>query len=122
MLLEQMCQAGERVITQVFVIYRVVLQRFDQRQQVVRFVDENSIVVQQLQNILDDAVDIIDVCEAVGRCDDLGSAVFTDNLGDGLLIKEGNQSWDIPIVGKITSIRWLIERSHGFREIDATGS
>ena len=45
--LEQRAQAVERVVAQVLVVDRVVLQRLDQRRQVVRLRDEHAVVAEQ---------------------------------------------------------------------------
>ena len=70
------------------VVDGVVLQRLDQRQQVVRLRDEDPIVVQHRQDRFDDLVDVLDVREHVGRRDDLRAPVLLDDLRGGLRPEE----------------------------------
>jgi len=83
--LEQVLDAAHRVVAQVLVIDRVVLQHFEELDEIVRFRDEHAVGRQHLDDAFDDGVNILDVGEAVRAGDDLGGAVlFLHLTGDGL--------------------------------------
>ena len=60
----------DRIVPQVFVVDRVVLARLQEAHQVMRFRNENAVLVQQQQNRLHDLVDVLDMGENIGGRDD----------------------------------------------------
>jgi hypothetical protein len=70
--IKQVLQALQRVVAQVFVINRVVLQRFNQPNEIVRLGNEHAVVVHQMQNEVDDLMDVLYVGEHVRRRHDRG--------------------------------------------------
>src|ERR1700730_13092025 len=74
--LEQMLQRGHRVITQLLVIDGVVLQSFNQRQEVMGFRNENAVPRKQIVDAIDDFMNVFDMSKDVRGGNDLGFAVF----------------------------------------------
>ena len=66
---EQVGEAGEGIVAEVLVIDGVVLDRVQERHQVVGFRDEHAVVGDQRQDAVDYVVDVLDVGEAVGGGD-----------------------------------------------------
>src|SRR5262245_64838732 len=81
---EKVCEARERVVTQVLVIDRVVLQPFQQADEVVRLGDEHAVRAKEIENGLDDRMHVLDMREAIRRRDDACGAVLAPDLGRGL--------------------------------------
>src|SRR2546427_11101483 len=73
---ENMTETAQRVITQMFVINRVILQRLDEIQQVVRFRDENAVRPQHRFHGRDNLMDVTDVSKYVGSCHDARAPMF----------------------------------------------
>ena len=66
----------------------VVLERFQERKEVVRFANEDAIVVKQRKHAIDNVVNILDVREDISGGDDLGFPLLSDSLfGYGLIKK-----------------------------------
>ena len=61
-------------------IDRVVLQRLDQIEQIVRFGDEDAVRRQQFDDAVGDAVDVADMREDIGRGDDLCRTALRPHL------------------------------------------
>ena len=68
---EQMREARERIIAQMLVVDRVVLQLVEQADQIMRFRDELAVGRQQVEDALDDRMYVLDMREAIGGSDDL---------------------------------------------------
>ena len=77
-----------------FVINRVVLERFEERTKIMGLGDENTIVAQEGQNSGHDVVDIFDVGENVRRRDDLSFSLFSRRLSRDFLCKKRNHRWN----------------------------
>src|SRR5437588_2654556 len=73
-----MQQNCERVQEKMFVINRVVLERFEDRTKIMGLGDENTIVAQEGENSSHDVVDIFDVRKDVRSRDDFGLAFVRD--------------------------------------------
>src|SRR5205814_829257 len=72
-----------------FVINRVVLERFEERAKVMGLANENTIVAQENENSRHDVVNIFDVGEDVRRRDNLSFSLFSRRLlRDSLLAKQ----------------------------------
>src|SRR5438270_2629962 len=80
-------QTCERVVAKMFVINRVVLERFEERTKIMGLGDENTIVAQEGENSSHDVVDIFDVRKDVRSRDDFGLAFFLDYVL-GYLLRE----------------------------------
>ena len=104
---EQIGDAHERVVAQVLVVNRVVLQRLDERHQIVRLGDEHAVGRQHREHAVDDLVDAFDVREDVRRGDDLRNPAFPDDApGDGGAEKAHDRP-DAPLVREIGHQRRL---------------
>src|SRR5947207_16017373 len=73
-----------------FVINRVVLERFEERAKVMGLANENTIVAQENENSRHDAVNIFDVGADVRRRDNLSFSLFSRRLLSGPLVKKRN--------------------------------
>ena len=104
---EQVLEASHRIVAQVLVIDRVVLQRVEQADEVVRFRDERAIWGQHLDDAIDDCVHVLDVCEAISGGDNARRAIFflhlTRHLGAEIAFDGGNgaRDGDIADVGRL---------------------
>ena len=71
---------AERIVAQMLVIDGVVLQRVEQRNEIVRFRDEHAVVLQHLDDAVDDGVHVLDMGETIGGGDDACRPVLTLDL------------------------------------------
>src|SRR5450755_434275 len=74
--LEKMLEARRRIITQVLVIDRVVLQGVEEADQVMRLRDKHAIRFQHFDNTINDGMDVLNMCEAIGGRDNAGRPVI----------------------------------------------
>ena len=66
---KKMGESGKRVISQVFVVDRVVLKRIDQGNQVMIFRNENTVIDEQGQDSFYDIVDVFDMGKTISGRD-----------------------------------------------------
>ena len=99
-----MREAADRIVAQMLVIDRVVLQVVEQPDQIVRFRDEHAVGRQHLDDALDDRVHVLDMREAVGRGDDLGGAVLVLHLARDLLGEVALDRRDAALVGDLGDV------------------
>src|SRR5205809_6977129 len=92
--------ALERVMAEMLVVNRVVLERLDQRYQVVRLGDEDPIVCEQGEDAFHDIVDALDVCEYIGRGDDTGLSAFIDHTYGRFRADETQDRPNATLVGR----------------------
>ena len=85
----------------------VVLQGFDQAQEVVRFGDEDSLFVEKEQNTFDDLMDVFDVGKDIGGGDDGCGALFVEELAGHFSVKETEFCFDAALIGQVCHIAWL---------------
>src|SRR5690606_38091709 len=105
--LEQRLQAVQRIIAQMLMIDRVVLQLVEQRDQVVRFRDEHAVWCEQFKNAVDDGVYVLDMGKAVGGGHDTRGAMRLFNCACDVgpeIVLEGR---DAALVGDVSDIGWL---------------
>src|SRR5437899_11686113 len=69
--LQKIFEAGQRVVAEMLMIDRVVLERFQQRSKIMGFANEDAGIAEQHENARDDIVNVFDVCENVSRRDNL---------------------------------------------------
>src|SRR6202011_1464733 len=96
-----------------FVIDRVVLERFQKRSKIMGFANEDSRVAEQRENAGHNVVNVFDVGENVRRRDDLSFSLFRRRLLRDLLIKKGNHRRNSAFDGQLRRVRRLnAEDSH----------
>ncbi len=104
MLFQQGLQTVQRVVAQVLVINRVVLQRLDKGHEIVRLRNKHAIVVEQLQDGAHDLMNVLDVRENVRRRDDLRLLPLLDDLFRNLTTKVGLNGRDAAIARDLTDV------------------
>src|SRR5947207_15210924 len=83
-------QTCQRVVAKMFVINRVVLERFAERTTIMWLGDENTIVAQKSEKSGQEVVDIFEVGENVRRRDDYSFSLFSRRLFSDVLCKKRN--------------------------------
>src|SRR5262249_11629263 len=92
--LQQVLEAGQRVVPKMLMIDRVVLRGLEQGQQIVRFADEHSIFPEQRNDTGHDLVNFFDMCNHVGSSNDACLAIFRQDLLDRLMVEKRGQRWN----------------------------
>ena len=70
--LQKVLEAGQRIVAQVLMVDRVVLQRVEQADEIMRFGDEYAAVLEHLDDAVDDRVHVLDMGEAICGGDHAG--------------------------------------------------
>ena len=91
-------------MAQVLVIDRIVLQRVDEADEVVRFGNEHAVGRKHLDDAVDDRVHVLDVGKAVGGGDDARRSMLTLDLACGVDAEIALDGRDAPAVGDIADV------------------
>ncbi len=89
------------------VIDRVVLKRVEQRDQIVRFGNEDATRFEQLDDAVDDGMHVLHMCEAVGGRHDTGGSVLAPDLTRCVQSEVAFDRRDTALVGNVADVRRL---------------
>ncbi len=86
-------------------INRVVLRGVEQRNEIMRFGNEHAIRLEHLNDAIDDGMNILDVCKAIGGRHNAGGSVLAFHCARRIQIEVTLDCRDAALVGDVADVR-----------------